>query len=121
MNPAYLRQRALEEWRGLPQREPGPDRTRSVGEALGQVMKDLGLKDRLSEAQVMRAWKEIVGDFLAAHSAPSRIHEGVLIVSVLQPTVQFELERAWKAEILKKLKIRFGPRMIRDIRFRIGG
>jgi predicted nucleic acid-binding Zn ribbon protein len=84
-------------------------------------MKDLGLKDRLSESQITRAWRDIVGDFIAGHSAPSRLHDGVLIVAVLQPTVQFELERVWKIEILKKLKTRFGARTIRDIRFRIGG
>lgn len=119
MNPS-IRQRVLAEWRGLPQPLERPDRTRSLGEALQQVMKQLGLNERLNEAQVLRAWKEIVGEFIASHSAPTRIHQGVLIVSVLQPTVHFELERHWKPEILRKLKARFGGKMIRDVKFRIG-
>ena len=53
-------------------------------------------------------------------SSPQRLKDGVLYVHVLQPTVHFELERMWKKEILDKLKKRFGGRVVREIRFRLG-
>ena len=66
------------------------------------------------------AWCSIVGDFLAAHSAPATLREGVLYVRVLQPALHYELEQVAKARILQKLKQRFGNKTIRDIRFRVG-
>ncbi len=119
MNP-QLHRRILEEWRGLPQPPERPDRTVTLADALTKVMGALGLNERLNEAQIAGAWKDIVGEFLAAQSAPTRLQRGVLIVSVLQPTVHFELERNWRRPIVEKLKARFGAKLIRDVKFRIG-
>lgn len=83
-------------------------------------MQSLGLGERLREEEIKKAWRELVGDFLATHSSPSAIREGVLQVRVLQPTLHYELDRVWKPQLIQKLKQRFGPRVIRDIRFRIG-
>jgi hypothetical protein len=116
-----LRQRVLWEWRGLPQRPPKKDRTVSVADAVGKVMAGLGLGERLQEAQMLEFWKEAVGEFIAGHSAPTRLRDGILYVQVIQPTVYYELDRNYKTEVLKKLKKRFGAKVIRDIRFRTGG
>lgn len=115
-----LRERALAEWRGLPQAMPRPDRARAVASLVPEVLGKLGLASRLDEAQVIAAWREIVGDFLAGHSSPAHLRDGVLFVRVLQPTVHYELDRVWKAEILRKLKERFGARVVRGVRFFVG-
>ena len=73
-----------------------------------------------SESEVMEAWSKIVGDFIAAHSSPVALREGVLYVRVLQPTLHYELEQVAKIDILRKLKQRFGAKIIRDVRFRVG-
>jgi predicted lipid carrier protein YhbT len=39
---------------------------------------------------------------------------------VLQPVLHYQFETVSKAEILRKLKQRFGGRTIRDLRFRLG-
>ena len=82
-------------------------------------MQTLGLGERMKESEVLQAWQEIVGPFFAAHSLPSQLREGVLIVRVLQPTVHFEMDRS-KGQIIAKLKARFGARIVRDMRFRLG-
>ena len=120
MKPDQLRARVLAEWRGLPETPFPRDSARPIGDALGKVMKKLGLGERLREEEVLGAWREIVGDFFAKHSSPQRLKEGVLYVHVLQPTVHFELERVWRREILAKLKKRFGGQVVRDMRFRLG-
>ncbi len=74
----------------------------------------------MHETEVIEAWSKIVGEFIAAHSAPVALREGVLYVRVLQPALHYELEQVSKTEILRKLKKRFGSRTIRDIRFRVG-
>lgn len=96
------------------------DRQFEVSALLPKAMQSLGLGERVLESEVLRAWREVVGDFIATHSSPSRLREGVLYVRVLQPTIHFELERVWKTDILHKLKGRFGPRVIRELRFRVG-
>src|SRR5947209_13424412 len=119
MNPA-LRARIITEWRGLPEKYSRPDRWQAPADVLPKLMQRLGLKDRLHETEVIEAWSKIVGDFIAAHSAPMALREGVLYVRVLQPALHYELEQVSKIDILRKLKQRFGSKTIRDIRFRLG-
>ena len=83
-------------------------------------MQRLGLRERLHETEVIDAWSKIVGDFIAAHSAPVALREGILYVRVLQPALHYELEQVSKIDILRRLKKRFGGKTIRDIRFRVG-
>ena len=73
----------------------------------------------MREEEVKRAWKEIVGEFLASHSTPASLKQGVLIVRVLQPTLHYEFDRNCRPQILAKLRERFG-KSVRDLRFRIG-
>jgi predicted nucleic acid-binding Zn ribbon protein len=119
MHPS-LRALAIAEWRGLPEKFPSPDRWQATADVLPKLMQRLGLKERLHEAEVIDAWSKTVGDFIAAHSAPVALHEGILYVRVLQPALHYELEQISKAAILRKLKQRFGSKTIRDVRFRVG-
>ena len=120
MRPDRLRAQALAEWRGYHEPPVARDRTVGVGDAVAKLMQGLGLKDRLHEQEVLAAWLGIVGEFVAKHSCPQRLKDGVLTVQVLQPTMRYELDRVWKKDILAKLKERFGSRVVREIRFRIG-
>jgi predicted nucleic acid-binding Zn ribbon protein len=113
-----IRRRVIEDWRGLPDSPDKTERCISVPDALKKLLPKLGLTERLNEQEVQAAWREIVGDFLAEHSVPISMKEGLLIVQVLQPTVRYELDRTWKKDILAKLKARFGPKTVKEIRFR---
>jgi predicted nucleic acid-binding Zn ribbon protein len=115
-----LRKRVIEEWRGLPEAGVKLDRTLSIREVLVQLAPKLGLETRLREEEIIAAWAEIVGDFFARHSRPVRLHQGVLVVNVLQPTVLYELDRQWKSVILAKLKTRFGGKLLKELLFRMG-
>jgi predicted nucleic acid-binding Zn ribbon protein len=115
-----IRAAVIAEWRGLPEKKKQPDQFRATAELLPKMMQRLGLKERLHEAEVIEAWARIVGDFIAAHSAPVALRDGVLYVRVLQPALHYELEQISKVDILRKLKQRFGARIVRDVRFRVG-
>jgi predicted nucleic acid-binding Zn ribbon protein len=117
---ASLRAIVLAEWRGLPEKKQRPARWQSSTELMPKLMQRLGLRERLRETEVIDVWSKIVGDFIAAHSAPVALREGILYVRVLQPALHYELEQISKPEILRKLKQRFGGKTIRDIRFRVG-
>ena len=115
-----LRAKVLSEWRGYREKPSPPDRTQAVGETLEKVMRQLGLHERLTESQILSAWKDIVGEWFALHTCPDRIRDGVLYVRVVQSSVHYELDRNWKPKIIQKLKARFGASRVRDIRFRVG-
>jgi predicted nucleic acid-binding Zn ribbon protein len=119
MNPS-VRAAVIAEWRGLPDRKQQADRWQSPSELMPRLMQRLGLRERLRETEVIDAWSKIVGDFIAAHSTPVALREGILYVRVLQPALHYELEQISKSEILRKLKQRFGTKTIRYIRFRVG-
>jgi predicted nucleic acid-binding Zn ribbon protein len=119
VNP-YLRATAIAEWRGLPEKRPPRESWQSAGDVLPKLMQRLGLRERLHETEVIEAWSKIVGDFIAAHSTPMALREGILYVRVLQPVLHYELEQVSKIDILRKLKQRFGSKTIRDVRFRVG-
>jgi predicted nucleic acid-binding Zn ribbon protein len=115
-----LRARVLSEWRGYREKPAAADRTKVVGDTLEGVMRKLGLAERLTEAQVLKAWKEIVGEWFAMHTCPERIRDGTLFVRVIQPSIHYELDRNWRPKIIQKLKARFGASRVRDIKFRVG-
>jgi predicted nucleic acid-binding Zn ribbon protein len=115
-----LHRRALADWRGLPEKRPETDRWQAPADVLPTIMQRLGLKERLQESEIMEAWGKIVGDFIAAHSTPVALHGGILFVRVLQPALHYELEQISKIDILRKLKRRFGGKIIGDVRFRVG-
>ena len=115
-----LREQVLAEWRGISEPAPSPERTVSVKELIAQLAPKLGLQNRLREEEMLAAWNEIVGEFFAQHSRPARLVNGVLYVLVLQPTVLYELDRRWKGMILEKIRVRFGSRLVKEIRFSVG-
>src|SRR5476651_144365 len=118
MKPDQIRRRVIAEWRGLSDEPERPERCIAAAEALKKLLPRLGLTERLNEKEVQDAWREIVGDFLAQHSVPLSMREGILVVQCVQPTVRYELDRTWKPEILKKLKARFGAKTVKEVRFR---
>lgn len=119
MSPA-LRNRVIAEWRGYREPVSLAARVHPVRDVLSAALKGLGLGSRVLETEVISAWKETVGEFIAQHSRPARLRDGVLYVSVLQPAIHFELEREWKAQIIQKLRARFGAKTVREVRFRVG-
>src|SRR5438046_4735320 len=118
MTPS-LRAAVIAEWRGLPEKKTRKDRWQAPADLLPKLMQRLGLRERLHETEVIDAWSKIVGEFIAAHSAPVALRDGILYVRVLQPALHYELEQVSKLEILRKLKKRFDTKTIRHIRFRM--
>jgi predicted nucleic acid-binding Zn ribbon protein len=114
----HLRAQVIAEWRGLPDVPFPQDTSKPIGALIGKLIAELGLGTRLREEEIMAAWSDIVGDFIAQHSTPQRLADGILYVRVLQPSMHFELERTMRTEILRKLKLRFG-KSVRDLKFRV--
>lgn len=110
-----LRRHVIEEWRGLPEKDDGRPVV-AIPDAVQALIKKLGLTERIDEADILAAWREIVGDFLARHSRPARLVNGVLHVEVMQSSVRYELDRTWRPVILQKLQAKFGRQAVREIK-----
>src|SRR5437016_14242516 len=115
----FLRAAVIAEWRGLPERRTRPDRWQSPADLVPKLMQRLGLRERLHETEVIDTWSKIVGEFIAAHSAPFALRDLILYVRVLHPALHSYPTRRSTNLILRKLKQRFGSKTIRDIRFRV--
>src|SRR5438128_11742534 len=114
MTPS-LRAAVIQEWRGLPERPPSRDRWQPTSQLLPKLMQKLGLKERLRESEVIDACSSIVGEFIAAHSAPVALRDGIRYVRVLQPALRYELARLAKTVSLRTLKWRFGVKTLHDV------
>lgn len=115
-----IRRNVLAEWRGYWEPKPREERCVEAGIAAAKVVESWGLGERLLENRVMDAWRDIVGDFLAANSRPVSLRQGTLIVNVLQPAIHYELDRQHRQTILAEMKKHFGAKAIRDLRFQLG-
>jgi len=103
----------------MPERPFPADTWQAVDGVLGKVISQLGLSKRIREEEILAAWGDIVGAFIAQHSSPQRLIDGILHIRVLQASMHYELDRTLRTDILAKLKQRFG-RAIRDVKFRVG-
>jgi len=113
---ADLRARVLAEFRGYA--EPRPERmARAVGEMVRGVVGKWQVREQWDEVELRRAWRSIVGDFLANHSEPCKYQDGVLVVRASQSAVLYELDRVWKRKILGELRKRFPGIRLNQVRF----
>ena len=114
-----IREQVLREWRGAG--EPA-DLNKGIhlpSEALDGILRRFGIQDGLDEEDVKRAWKDLAGDFISAHSAPDSVKGGQLVLRVTQPAMRFHLEQM-KPMLLERLRGQLGTDKIRAIRFTIG-
>ncbi|MDQ1492939.1 MAG: hypothetical protein QOJ23_5453 [Actinomycetota bacterium] len=88
---------------------------RRLGEALSQVAADLNLDNPDDVAAVMAAWPSAVGDAVAAHVRPRRLHDGELLVEVDAPVWATQL-RYLEDDVLRQLGRKVRPGVVRSIR-----
>jgi len=89
-------------------------RAAKAGDLLGTLLAGWGLDERLTQYQALLIWDEVVGPQIAARTKPEKIRDGVLEVSVDQPTWMQQLQLL-KPQILAKLNARLGDAPLREI------
>jgi predicted nucleic acid-binding Zn ribbon protein len=89
----------------------------SVSQAMGDLIRELGIGKTLSEYGVITRWSEVVGERIAAVARPERFERGVLFVSVSSAPWRAELTLR-RQEIIDKINAAAGGTVVRDVRFR---
>lgn len=112
---------ALAQLRGYWEPEAVAEYEKDAATVLAKALNGLqaGLGERFAEEEILSAWSDVVGEFVASHSRPTKLDRRVLYVQVLQSAIHYTLERS-KADLLQKMQARFGASAVRQLRFLIG-
>lgn len=116
MTPS-LRSKVLREWQ--PFTAELPPAAPALAQIVPDVMKRLGLHQRLWESQLFTRWTEMVGEFNARICQPTSLRKGRLTITVSHPAYIQELH-PHKALFLQKIHQHLGSNSVRDIIFRVG-
>jgi predicted nucleic acid-binding Zn ribbon protein len=120
---ASPRQRVLAQWRGVDLNaleKAQRLRARSANDLLPQVLAELRIDKRRSEAEVVKVWNQLLDPGVTAHAQPTGLRKGTLFVSVDSSCWLSEIVRYRRREILERLQHSFGPDLICRISFRVG-
>ena len=86
----------------------------TLGEAIKAFYHDNHKDSALDEQVVLDSWKDVVGDFINAHTLKKSIRNGVLYVKVDADSLKNELLYA-KSMLLKKLNSKIESEILKDI------
>jgi predicted nucleic acid-binding Zn ribbon protein len=94
----------------------GYSRTKSLGDAIEELVAQLGIKKKLHEQDAFVVWDEAVGERIAKVAIPMRILRGTLIVGVKSGVWRNELSMR-KQEIIRRINELLGGEIVKDIKF----
>ena len=114
-----IRRQLIAEWRGMPEPRKLAE-PKSLSDEVGKALEKLGMNAVIAAEDILDAWCDIVPPIIAGNTRPTRLINGCLEISVLQPAIHYTLEREMKPQLLKRLQSLFGRRHVREIRFRSG-
>jgi predicted nucleic acid-binding Zn ribbon protein len=84
-----------------------------------RVLKEAGLHTKNTAADLLAAWREVVGPEIGSHTSIYGFRSGVVTVSVDSAPLCQELELFRKEELLTRLREKFRDSYVRELRFRL--
>jgi len=86
----------------------------TLGEVIKAFYHDNQRDDALDEQRILDSWKDVVGDFINAHTLKTSIKNGVFYVKVDADSLKNELLYA-KSMLLKSLNSKVENEILKDI------
>jgi len=86
----------------------------ALGDALRDLVEELGIGKRIQEYDVVTVWPDIVGPHIASVTEVKSIRNGVLVVRVSNPAWRQELLLR-KKELIGTINTKLHPNAVRDI------
>lgn len=114
-----IREEILREWRGIEEPDDLNAGIHVADKFVNAILRSAGAEDGLNEDMVRAAWKDLAGDFIAAHTEPLSVKNGDLVLRVTQPTLRFQLEQM-KPMLLNRIRQELGSQRIKSIKFTLG-
>jgi predicted nucleic acid-binding Zn ribbon protein len=91
--------------------------TQNIKEVISELIKELGIEDKLNEVSIMNSWEEVLGKKIAHSTSRLAVKNKVLFVYLKSSVVRNELMML-KSSIIKALNDKTGKKVIEDIVFR---
>jgi predicted nucleic acid-binding Zn ribbon protein len=91
-------------------------RIKTLGDALDELIENLGIRKKLREQDVFEFWDKAVGERIAEVAKPTRISKGTLFVSVKSGAWRNELSMR-REEIAARLNEIVNEEIVKDIKF----
>ena len=113
------RNKILIQWRGGIDPPNSARNIHQPTEYLDELLKVVGLSDGVDEQRLKESWSRVAGDFVAQHSEPDSIKNGVLVLKVVQPMMKFHLQQM-TGKLLENLRGELGRDTVKQIVFKIG-
>lgn len=88
---------------------------KTLAQALGQLIKDLGIESEILHNQAVQLWPEVVGKRIANISHAKKIDGKILFVKVQNDSWRNELVFL-KKDIIERLNKRIGKKIVEDLR-----
>jgi hypothetical protein len=117
------RQRVLAQFRGFdlaPLEKSQAIRARPSSAVLPNVLSELRIDRRRTEAEVTKVWNNLIDPAIVSHAQPTGLRNGTLFVSVDSSVWLSEIVRYRRKEILDRLQHSFGRDFIAKISYRVG-
>lgn len=89
---------------------------KALGKTIAQLLKNMGIEQRIKEHQALNEWSEIVGEKVAAVTRANKVVDGILFVKVKNSSWRNELIYM-RQEILVKIDQTVGTGVIKELRF----
>ena len=86
----------------------------TLGDAIKAFYHDNHRDSALDEQRILDSWKDVVGDFITAHTLKKNIKNGILYVKVDADSLKSELLYA-KSMLLRKLNSNAESEILKDI------
>ncbi|MBT3231335.1 MAG: DUF721 domain-containing protein [Calditrichaeota bacterium] len=96
---------------------PRISNTRTIGSTFSKLFQHMGMSERIVEQQAVIIWPEVVGKHIANASEAISIKDGILTISVKNPSWKTEL-KYMKKDICKKLNKTLGRLVVSDIKIK---
>jgi predicted nucleic acid-binding Zn ribbon protein len=90
-----------------------------LGEALGGILRRLGVPSPTDLARVTEEWSQLVPEPFASRSEPAGLSEGVLTLEV-PDGMSASLLRYRSEELIEALGRHLGPGIVSEVRIRVG-
>jgi predicted nucleic acid-binding Zn ribbon protein len=117
--PGRIREEILREWRGCDEALDLNARVHGAQKFIAAILRSAGAEEGLHEDQVRATWKELAGDFIASHTEPVSVKNGLLVLRVTQPAMRFHLEQM-KPRLLTRIREQLGETRIHSVKFTLG-
>lgn len=100
--------------------EPERRQPERIDELLGAIVEEAGVSPDLGVSRLVASWDEIVSERWRGRSRPIGVREQTLLVEVPEGA-DASLLRYDSPELLRRISARFGPDLVRSVRFRVEG